>query len=549
MEQKEAGVGKEEENLCRAIAGYGSLWAFVMALSFCPYLSGHFKDDCDLLVQDNVKPSEKRPSAGPEPSARGGVPQASAAGPPHQPVLDVVPDPMIKGQLESIKKILCGRLHEPQDREVAYFKILFVIALTILWFWTFLLINRVKTYVAQRPEVAPLDEQASAPVPPKNLCHYATAAIAATPKLIGIVFAAAPALIFALSMYRAYEPAVFMMALVAIFVAAEHYGELGKTGEELEARTADLKNTMGTVLDADGLNTWRAEVYALYRSAAWRIDAVIRSFDIDLEWWKCAGAADPWRQYVDRCAARSGKYTLLRVMGESRAKVQFAVEMPLPTREVRKECPKQEKSKFFRDLLGLAWYLVVFNLAFKQRQERTASAGPPPAPLRIKLTHAPSWMHVVDYTVYQGIERSTAANSTVRELTHSVIDPAERRALSGWARENVRRFARRGERAEEYVFSVLRYGAYQDNCQEKDRLDIGEILNNLGMQEYLDEPKEDFMIASTVDVPSENKNNFVMLTRADAENLCEAVFAKLIESHLPKVSEGAHVKDLIRELL
>ena len=35
-----------------------------------------------------------------------------------------------------------------------------------------------------------------------------------------------PAIVFALAMQAAYEPAVFVMALVAIYVAAEHYSGL-----------------------------------------------------------------------------------------------------------------------------------------------------------------------------------------------------------------------------------------------------------------------------------------------------------------------------------
>jgi hypothetical protein len=362
-----------------------------------------------------------------------------------------------------------------------------------------------------------------------------------------VVIALVPAWVFSLSMYHAYEPAVFVMALVAIYVAAEHYGGLADTEHELQERTAELKRTLGTVLDADGLNVWRREVYALYRRATWRIDGVVRSLDIDTEWWKCAGKPKPWTKYVEQSKAGSGDFTLLSVMGASRAKVMFAVDLPLPIHAVRPGCPEVQKSKFFRDLLGLAWYLVVFDFALQERQNR-AEPNQNIARLRMKLTHAPSWMHVVDYTVYQMIERSALANSTVRELTHNLEDPEERRLLSRWARENVRSFARRGGLAEEYVFSVLRYGAYQmPGVDEEGLLKLQDVLGILGMKEYLNERNEQFLIVPEGREPREK--NLLMLERPHAESLCMAVFERLIEIKLGPAVGRVRLQDLIRELL
>jgi hypothetical protein len=231
----------------------------------------------------------------------------------------------------------------------------------LLWFYTFLLADRVKGRYRERRAADPVIKDAKQAARKRRRVELTAWSIK-----VGIaLFALIPAWIFSLSMYHAYEPAVFVMALVAVYVAAEHYGGLVQTEQELHERTEDLMSTMGTVLDADGLNFWRAEIYALYLNATWRIDAVIRNFDIDLEWWKCATERAPWDHYVMRSAAKTGEYTLLHVMGASRAKVKFAVDMPLPMRAVSPECPEPEKGKFFRDLLGLAWYLVVFDLAFK----------------------------------------------------------------------------------------------------------------------------------------------------------------------------------------
>jgi hypothetical protein len=166
----------------------------------------------------------------------------------------------------------------------------------------------------------------------------------------------------------------------------------------------------------------------------------------------------------------------------------------------------------------------------------------------MKLTHAPSWMHVVDYTVYQMIERSALANSTVRELTHNLEDPEERRLLSRWARENVRSFARRGGLAEEYVFSVLRYGAYQmPGVDEEGLLKLQDVLGILGMKEYLNERNEQFLIVPEGREPREK--NLLMLEQPHAESLCMAVFERLIEIKLGPAVERVRLQDLIRELL
>jgi xanthine/uracil permease len=63
---------------------------------------------------------------------------------------------------------------------------------------------------------------------------------------------------FVLAMHEEYEPTVFVMALVAIFVAAEHYGGLTENVETLEEKTTALQNRLGAVLNADGLNEWHA---------------------------------------------------------------------------------------------------------------------------------------------------------------------------------------------------------------------------------------------------------------------------------------------------
>ena len=98
------------------------------------------------------------------------------------------------------------------------------------------------------------------------------------------------------------------------------------------------------------------------------------------------------------------------------------------------------------------------------------------------------------------------------------------------------------------MFSVLRYGAYKNDGEENAPLVMRDVLNKLGMQEYLDDSREEFMIVPA-GTHREEKNNLLLLERADAEMLCKAVFDRLIEIGLHREARGVYLKELIREVL
>ena len=481
------------------------------------------------------------------------------------------PDPTlatIQKAIEQVGKDVRERTHPPQDLPNSLLKILVVIFISWLWFYTFLLKNELKrayrrwqrkhrpfNLAAYRKDEAngPIElfgriKPALLPKPRWREYPIANSVPGILAWILGI-WSLLPALVFAVAMHAAYEPAVFVMALAAIFVAAEHYSGLTETEHEIKARTDDLKRTMGIVLDADGLNEWRTEVYDLYAKARSRVDAVIRFFDIDPEWWKCAGPGDPWDQYRERCKLSSGRGTLLSVLIRSKARVRFVSDQPLEKLVRLDQASSSERKEFFRALLGLCWNLVVFDMAYHARihqyLDRRISR------LRIKISRAPAWMHVVDETVYQVIERGEE-NATVRQLTHSMTDTRERKALSGWAKSNVRRFAQRGGRAEEYVFSALRFAALQVGCSEDQHLPLEDLLDALGMQDYLKEPKGDFLIAPQNNI-DQRMNRSVLLSEETAKALCMTVFDKLLRCRLAKqncfVEQWADPPDLKLQFL
>jgi len=440
---------------------------------------------------------------------------------------------------EFIYDLLNSRLHEKQSLAHSILKIRIVVVISALWFVTFLAANeftRAWATPATLPWSARLAGMLRSPGLKRLRLPWAWPGRAgrrffSAPVVIKSLFgllALVPVWPFVLAMHEEYEPTVFVMALVAIFVAAEHYGGLTENVETLEEKTTALQNRLGVVLNADGLNEWRTEVYHLYGEARDRIDAVIRFFDIDPQWWKCALAKEKWQAYEE--VSEKETTTLLHTLNRTRAKVQFVTDLPLRPGAVPGQPTSIEQAEFFRHVLGLVWHLVVFEKVHEARLKDLAATKDPPAYLRIKIAHAPFWMHVVDDTVYQVIERGTAGNATVRKLSESITDPIARSALERWARDNVRTVARRGGRAEEYVFSLLRSAARQAHCQDDDILTgraLLRILVRLGLGHYMRQPKEDFLLATHDDV-DRRMNRTVLLSRPTAVALCKAVFEEFL---------------------
>lgn len=447
-------------------------------------------------------------------------------------------------QLDDIEKILQDRLHPEQKPEEALIKAGIVVSLSFLWFLTFQLVNLIKNWVPLQDKkpwrmyltgVANLIWEGS-----KNWLRNLSL-IRFFLKWLLFFLAFFVPILFALSMYKIYEPAVFMMALVAIFVAAEHYGGLTeteyklektttelaeaikKTESELEKRTSELKDAMGTILNADGALEWRNELYRLYSNAKFRIDAVIRHFDIDNEWWQCGKAGKPWDDYQMLVNDNDHSDILLKVLMKCEAEVEFVSKFPLPMLDQGLEY-NERRGRYFYDFLGLAWRLVVLDIVM---QARIARAKDNPtlkvAHLRVKISTAACWMHVVDDTVYQIIERKSTGGPTVREITRDIKNNNSRVALIAWARRSVRQFGQRGGLAEEYIFSVLRYEALKhfDESVALDYDHLVKILNKLGMADFIQNSRGEFCIVD----PNDKQQG---LTLEEAEKLCVAVFQKLL---------------------
>jgi hypothetical protein len=415
--------------------------------------------------------------------------------------------------------------HSPQTIAQLLLKISVVVCISILWFTTFLIANDIKNVWERSWERQ------------RYLWIPGVPWIPWVPPLFKTILISAsllPAIPFVLSMRDAYEPAVFVMALVAIFMATEHYGGLQESRRELEEQTTEIAGQIGAVLNADGLAQWRAEIYGLYKAAHRRVDAVIRYFDIDADWWLCAGSDDPWAKYVK--FSKGNPDSLLDALDASKANIQFICDFPMPIDESQSSSETQ-RADYFRKLLGMAFNLVVFEQVRRDRRPKSEPGKPEPSPFfpyaRVIISHAPSWMHVIDDIVYQVIERGSAQDSTVRRLTHGAIDPDARFDMSEWARRNVRQFAHRGGRAEEYICAVLRYQAiklYRDEDAKLNRATLKAILDGLGMKDFLNLPNPEFKVlgnGESMHGPNTSGKPPLMF-RHEAEDLCTSVFLQLL---------------------
>jgi hypothetical protein len=413
---------------------------------------------------------------------------------------------------------LAARLHPPQTMEGSIVKSLAVVCISILWFRTFRLSALARWRGWRRWLVA---------------------------------LSVLPAIVFALAMQAAYEPAVFVMALVAIYVAAEHYSGLREAARDLKegnrrlrrnvdavndsvavvsAKVREATDLVGTLLNAEGMDNWKFELYGEYKKSTRRVDGVVRYFDIDPLWWRCRSGR--WAEYFK--SAEDGDGTLFNALLACSATVQFVADLPFPGSRMSWSAAQ------FRDLLGLAWQLVVFAEVARRRNN-------PNKYLRVRISGAPSWMHVVDSATYQVVERHSLAQSTVRRLDKNLSTDPDRNRLSDWARRNIRTFAFRGTPGEEYLLGCLRIATLE--AGEDDVLkgaSLSAVLRELGMFTFIDTPGTDFIIVGKPDEVLASAS-IPIITRDDALTLCIEVFERFLQDYCFDPLEKAGLKDALED--
>lgn len=320
-------------------------------------------------------------------------------------------------------------------------------------------------------------------------------------------------LLFAFTMHQAYQPAVLVMALIAIIVAAEHWSGLKEQREKLDAQSKELtaaaaslatvKDNTGRLAEDAGLSHFVRHVYERY-AAAKMIHAVVRMHDIDPLWWSFAKAAkDPWDDYMadakrrpepkDATAERRNLARALR-RDSSELKACFVTDLPMPgSDEWDRRLKADDGEPLFGDLLGFAWQWIVLQEVQKTSKQVDCRAW---------VSRPLCWVHATDRVVLQVLRREPRSRSGVLVIADrdglSLSAGAEEtyRGMVQWANEEVRRYADRGCTAEDYLLAVLRYAAALASKQGDAGLvasgdataDLGYLLELLGAGAWIASP-------------------------------------------------------------
>lgn len=401
-----------------------------------------------------------------------------------------------KESVEDISTKTEHRIHSSPSFVLAVLQMISVILISFLWFHAFALKNHMSGESANR----------------------AVARLHKLPVYLSIV----PALIFVMAMYQAYQPAVFVMALVAILVAAEHYSgleeqkeqfrrqetklveandALKKTSDEIRQSAsvlADVKRGTERMLKSMGLHKYIQNVYQAYRQAE-TIFAVVRIHDIDDVWWKATPGQDVWQTYF--ALDKEKPLTLFNALSPSASrktlKANIVADLPLPGSH--EWIRRKSDSSLFQDLLGLAWQLSVLEEARKRFEDSMSVHAWVSRPL--------CWIHATDRIVFQVLQEEKLIESSVLTLAdkdekHIAEKSQFQRQLDDnlieWAQDDIRRYIDRASSAEEYIFSVLRYAILDESIgedglltfrrhgSEKSEGCLMRALDALGFQKWID---------------------------------------------------------------
>lgn len=292
----------------------------------------------------------------------------------------------------------------------------------------------------------------------------------------------APAIFFFLAMLHKYQAGVFAMALVAIYVASEHYSNLVQQRGLLDQQDIVVKNLgvhVGRLSVAFGLDEGKSHLYSAYAQSTKRIRGIIRFVDIDHQWWdleedeekKKADRYEYWPRYFE-----SGDPTTLyeSLKAAPCDDVLFVCDVSFPFSGVGANI---DRAIQFNNFIGMAWQWLVFSQVARER---------PRCSVQYRAASASSWMYVANDHVYQVVPGERPRDSKVRDMTLSDNAAAQSR-LVVWAEAEIERAAEGSCSAEEYLCSTFCWIAHTI-VHHGDPLGDNHIdatLEKLGMSEWI----------------------------------------------------------------
>jgi len=266
------------------------------------------------------------------------------------------------------------------------------------------------------------------------------------------------------------EPAIFVMAVVAIYVAAEHYASLDKQRKNLRWVTEELGKQVFSIQNALGSRDGRHRLYAEYSQfavgdpAPWEhghpVHAIVRHLDIDEDWLRAEG----WDDYMASQRTTS-LVAALRHGGRRRLRIVTALETPL----ARSPDSDVDTADRFQHFMGLLWHW----LALRKLQTEQADFD-----FRIAIAETPHWVHVVNRKVLQ-VAGAYPHDLRIRDITLDIGDMAPR--VEAWVRDDIETRCANGQRAEACIADTLQTALAQARAPgQSDRLDYAKVLDALG---------------------------------------------------------------------
>jgi hypothetical protein len=364
---------------------------------------------------------------------------------------------------------------------------------------------------------------------------------------VPLLFGIPTILFFAAMIHHGHQDAaIFVMAIAAIFVAAEHFialkeqesiaadlantqrrqqsvtmnlatamriqasqmqgqtADLGMITSRVSAQAAaidavskDLREQVGSVRNALGTSYSQRLMYDAYRKKPEQNDAtqrrhrltgiyaVYKHLDIDEVWWDC-NVGDIWKNYF--LYTEKTLFSSLKEGG--RENLTIVTEMPIRWSGENDDL----QAMYFSRFIGLMWYCIVLKHAAASLFGGNAHLI---SKYDIRIASLSNWIHVIDDRVFQ-ILGAPPDNLVVRDLTfdiHISKDSKSAENLAKWAINDIKRASRRGVPASEYICSKFSHGAVMNALGPDQTLTdraVEDMLDGVGMKKWIDARKFDF---------------------------------------------------------
>lgn len=307
-------------------------------------------------------------------------------------------------------------------------------------------------------------------------------------------------LAFALIMKDLYTPAVFTMAIIAIVVAADHDMELEEARDHIKETSDELSERLKKQLEVntqslfDGVDEKVQRLAQLTESHTWanvveKWDKPYKSYIVVKHWEVPEEVMLNMRtdhlnfneffsirtQISEKDPCMSAFRTMQGLIESSErtddplrrsAYLRFVTPGPLRVRRTMSEFPEDASGQDTRYFYGLLYTMCCLYRASLFDSSGSPIARPRVRPARIRIGHAPLWVHVLGPEVWQMVETRMPSRALSRPLHDEVANfsydrqgdstyvPGVKAWSAGYA-NIIQGSYDRASRAERYIASIF----------------------------------------------------------------------------------------------